>query len=103
MFGGFKMSVFIKETSNMDLSEYLKESESVFLRTGRSNTVRVDNKMEIHDVRAIHISENGKHCEFRVYYDEDSHSDSIYVYDVEEIIVTSVYWSKKCFFDEEED
>ena len=92
------MSVFIKETSNQDLSKYI--GESIYLRTGRSNTVRIDEKMEIHDVRAIHfVNGDGSHCEFRVYRDLNSPSDSIYVYDVAKIVVTSVYWSKKIDFD----
>lgn len=93
------MSVFIKETSNQDLSEHI--GETIYLRTGRSNTVAIDDKMEVHDVRAIHfVNGDGSHCELRVYRDLDSPSDSIYVYDVEKIVVKSVYWSKKIDYDD---
>lgn len=90
----------IKETSGTDLTPYIKTGESVYLRTGRSNTVRVDEKLEVHDVRAIHFNgENGEHVELIVYRDLNSPSDSIYVYNVSRIVVTSVYWGKKIDYD----
>lgn len=93
------MSVFIIEQANMDLTDEIKKNDSVYLRCGRSNNILVDNKVFIHDVRAIH--NNNGNMEFISYNKEDgSDRQSVTVYDVESILVEAVYWSKKLFFDE---
>ena len=91
------MSVFIKEESGMNLTD--KIGETIYLRCGRSNNLIVDNKVFLHDVRAIHFNNNN--AEFISYNKVDeSDRQSVTVYNVESIIVESVYWSKKLFFDE---
>lgn len=93
------MSVFIVEETNMNLTDEIKNNDSVYLRCGRSNNIIVDNKVFIHDVRVIH-NHNGD-MEFISYNKEDgSDRQSVTVYNVESIVVESVYWSKKLFFDE---
>ena len=88
------MSISIKEETGMDLSEYI--GESIYLRTGRSNNVIIDDKIFVHDVRAIHFCNgDGSHCELRVQASPNDKSDSIYIYNVEKIVVEMVYWSKK--------
>ena len=91
------MSVFIVEETNMNLTD--KIGETTYLRCGRSNNLIVDNKIFLHDVRAIHFNNNN--AEFISYNKEDgSDRQSVTVYNVESIVVESVYWSKKLFFDE---
>ena len=91
------MSVFIVEEANMNLTD--KIGETIYLRCGRSNNLIVDNKVFLHDVRAIHFNNNN--AEFISYNKEDgSDRQSVTVYNVESIVVESVYWSKKLFFDE---
>ena len=92
------MSVHLKETSGMDLTPYI--GESIYLRTGRYNNVIVDDKIFLHDVRAIHfIDGDGSHAEFVCYGKEKVRND-LYIYNVEKIIVESVYWSKIIDYDE---
>ena len=89
--------VFIVEEANMNLTD--KIGETIYLRCGRSNNLIVDNKVFLHDVRAIHFNNNN--AEFISYNKEDgSDRQSVTVYNVESILVESVYWSKKLFFDE---
>ena len=76
-----------------------KIGETIYLRCGRSNNLIVDNKVFLHDVRAIHFNNNN--AEFISYNKEDgSDRQSVTVYNVESVVVESVYWSKKLFFDE---
>ena len=94
------MSVFIKETSGMDLTEYI--GQSIYLRSGRSNNVIIDDKMFIHDVRALHFCNgDGSHCEV-ICYDKTRNRHSLYVYNVSSIVVESVYWTQHLFKDEDE-
>ena len=88
--------VFVKEETGMNLTD---DKGSVYLRCGRRNNLIVDNKVFLHDVRAIHFNSNS--TEFISYNKEDaSDRQSVTVYNVESIIVQSVYASKKLFFDE---
>lgn len=96
------MSVFLKETTGMDLSEFI--GQSIYLRTGRSNNVIIDGKIFLHDVRAIHFCNgDGSHCEVIMYCDgENSYpqdKQTAYIYNVSEIIVEMVYGSHKIDYD----
>lgn len=92
------MSVFIKEKGGMDLSQFI--GESIYLRTGRSNNVIIDDKIFIHDVRAIHfVDGDGSHCELITQRSPDDHNEHTYVYNVSKIIVEAVYWSQKFDYD----
>lgn len=89
----------ILETSGMDLSDYLKGDESVFFRTGRSNTVRVNGKHHLQDVRAMHIfpKEDGiaPDVEFVLAYRQEDHHIHITLHDVYSVKVEWMGWSKK--------
>lgn len=84
----------IRETSNMDLSEYIGP-ESIHLTAGRSNNVIVDNKVFLHNVRSIHFANgDGYHVEF-VCCGEGMETQEVYVYDVSSIFVESVYGERQ--------
>lgn len=86
----------IKETTNMDLSEFIGP-ESIHLTAGRSNNVIVDGKVFLHNVRSIHFANgDGYHVEF-VCYDETMNTHELYVYNVSSIIVESVYGDQMLF------
>lgn len=90
--------VHIIEKAGMDLSEYI--GQSIYLRAGRYNNVIVDDKIFLHDVRAIHfIDGDGSHAEFVCYGKERVRND-MYIYNVKKIIVDNVYWSKVLDYDE---
>lgn len=98
------MSVFLKETTGMDLSEYI--GESIYLITGRSNNVIIDGKIFLHDVRAMHfVNGDGSHCEV-IMYNDGKHNyphdkQTAYIYNVSEIVVEMVYGSHKIDYDKE--
>ena len=92
------MTLFIRETSGDDLTPYLKENGSILLRRGRSNTVRVDNKHHLQDVRALHIFINEDETmdiEFQLQYSEDDHDVRITLHNVETVKVEWMGWSYK--------
>lgn len=90
--------VHIIEKAGMDLSEYI--GQSIYLRAGRYNNVIVDDKIFLHDIRAIHfIDGDGSHAEFVCYGKEQVRND-MYIYNVEKIIVDNVYWSKVLDYDQ---
>lgn len=93
------MTVFIRETSGDDLTPYLKENESILLRRGRSNTVRVNGEHLLEDVRTMHISSNDDgtfniefHCQ---YSEEDGHHISVNLHNVTTVVVQWMGWSDK--------
>ena len=60
------------------------------------NTVIIDNKILLHDVRAIHfLNGDGSHCEVMMYsdgeHDYPNDKQTVYIYNVSEIKVEMVY------------
>lgn len=94
-----RIMVSVKETSGTDLTEHLKQEQSVYLRTGRSNTVRVNGKHHLQDVRAMHIfhKEDGiaPDVEFVLAYRPEDHHIHITLHDVYSVKVEWMGWSKK--------
>ena len=88
----------IKETSNMVLDEFI--GRDIRLMAGRSNSIVVDAKVFIHNVRSIFFANgDASHVEF-VCYDETMNTSELYVYNVSSIVVESVYGEQLLFIDE---
>lgn len=92
------MTLVIRETSGDDLTPHLKSNDSILLRRGRSNTVRVDGEHLLEDVRAMHIfpQEDGTfNIEFRLQRSESDSHLSVNLHKVTTVVVNWMGYDHK--------